>query len=112
MTGGLPAQLFWFYVLTTAESSVKIWMVNIFNAFKPNGISHSDQLEQSISILRDVEWYFSFYSNLNRTLYKQIVDTLIRRLILWRLVWVCTICLHPTKRTPGLYGLMPLSGEW
>ena len=55
-TGGLPAQLFWFYVLTTAESRVKI----IFNAFRPNGISHCDQLVQSISVLRDVEWYFSF----------------------------------------------------
>ena len=28
---------------------------------KPNGISHCYQLEQSISVLRDVGWYFSFF---------------------------------------------------
>ena len=28
--------------------------------FKPNGISHCYQLEQSISVLRDVGWYLSF----------------------------------------------------
>ena len=32
--------------------------------------------------------------------YKQTVETLIRRLI-----WVCTVCICPTKRTLGLYGL-------
>ena len=26
----------------------------VFNTFKPNGISHCNQLEQSISVLRDV----------------------------------------------------------
>ena len=31
-----------------------------FNPFMPNGISHRYQLEQSISVLRDVRWYFSF----------------------------------------------------
>ena len=30
---------------------------------------------------------------------------MIRRRILWRLIWVCTVCLCPTKRTLGLYGL-------
>ena len=33
---------------------------NEFNPFMPNGISHHYQLEQSISVLRDVGWYFSF----------------------------------------------------
>ena len=33
-----------------------------FNPFMLNGISHRYQLEQSISVLRDVRWYFSFYS--------------------------------------------------
>ena len=33
-----------------------------FNPFMPNGISYSCQLEQSISVLRDVRWYFSFLS--------------------------------------------------
>ena len=27
---------------------------------KPNGVTHSYQLNQSISILRDDKWYFSF----------------------------------------------------
>ena len=30
------------------------------NPFMQNGISHSYQLEQSISVLTDVWWYFSF----------------------------------------------------
>ena len=48
---------------------------------------------------------FHFYSSFNRKLCKQTVETLIRGRILWRLIWVCTICLCPTKRTPGIYGL-------
>ena len=29
---------------------------------------------------------------------KQTVETLIRHQILWHLIWVCTICLCPTKK--------------
>ena len=61
------------------------------NPFKPNGISHYYQLDQFISALRVVRWYFSFLFNLNS--------------ILQRLIWVCTLCLCPTKRMLGLYGL-------
>ena len=32
--------------------------IHLLNTFKPNGIFHSYQLDQSISILRDVWWYF------------------------------------------------------
>ena len=48
---------------------------------------------------------FHFYSNLNRNLCKQTVETLIRHSRMGRLVWVCTTCLCPTKRSLGLYGL-------
>ena len=48
---------------------------------------------------------FHFYSKINRTFCKQTVETLIRRGILWRLVWVCIVCLRPTKWMLGLYGL-------
>ena len=41
-------------------------MRTAFNPLMPNGISHRYQLEQSISVLRDVRWYFSFYSSFNR----------------------------------------------
>ena len=34
--------------------------IKYFNPFKPNGISHFYQLNQSISVLRDVRLYFSF----------------------------------------------------
>ena len=63
------------------------------------------QLEQFISVLRDVGWNFHFYSNFNRTFCKQIVETLIRPHILWCLIWVFTICLCPKKKMLGLYGL-------
>ena len=72
------------------------FMRTAFSPFIPNGIYHRYQLEQSISVLRDVRWYFSFLFNFNRDLCKQTVETLI---------WVCTICLCPTKRTLGIYGL-------
>ena len=74
------------------------------NPFKPNGVSNCYQLEQSIFVSIDVEWYFSFYSNLNRTFCKQTVETPIGRHVLWRLVWICIICIRPTKRTLGFYG--------
>ena len=78
-----------------------------FNTFMPNGISQRYHLKQSISVLRDVRWYFSFsYTNFNRKLCKQTAETLIRHLVrLWRLIWVCTICLCPRKMTLGIYGL-------
>ena len=41
----------------------------------------------------------------NRMLCKQTVKTLIRRRVLRRLIWVGTVCLCPTKKTLGLYGL-------
>ena len=33
------------------------------------------------------------------------METLIRRHITWRLIWVCTVCHCPTKRTLDIYGL-------
>ena len=33
------------------------------------------------------------------------MKTLIRRRIMRRLIWVCTVCRCPTKRTPGLFEL-------
>ena len=57
------------------------------------------------SDLRVVGWiFFHFCSNLDRSICKQTVETLIRRGIL-RLHWVFTVCLRPTKWTLGLYGL-------
>ena len=39
-----------------------------------------------------------FDSNFNRTFCEQTVETLIRRRILRRLIWVCAVCLCPTKK--------------
>ena len=48
---------------------------------------------------------FYFYSNFKRNFCKQTVKNLIRCRVLRRLIWFCTVCLCPTKRTLGLYGL-------
>ena len=48
---------------------------------------------------------FHFYSNFKSIFCKQTVKTLIRRSILLCLISLCTVCLCPTKRTQGLYGL-------
>ena len=74
-----------------------------FDPFKPNGISHCYQLEKRFCFKGGRVVHL--YSNFNRTFSKQTVETLIRRHVLWRLVWVCTICLRPTKMMLGLYGL-------
>ena len=48
---------------------------------------------------------FHFYSNSNRKLCEQTVDTLVRCRFFQHLIWVCTVCLCPTNMTLGLYGL-------
>ena len=47
-----------------------------------------------------------FYSNFKRHVCKQTVDNLIRRRVLRRLIWFCTVCQCPTKRTLGLNKLV------
>ena len=59
----------------------------------PKGISHSYQLDQSISVLRVFGWYLNFKANSGDPYQTP------------RLIWVCTVCLCPTKRKLGLYGL-------
>ena len=41
-------------------------------------------------------------SNFNRKFCKQTVENLIRRHVLWRLIWICTVCLCPTKKDARL----------
>ena len=54
-----------------------------FLPFKPNGISNSYQLDQSISVFRILGGgFFHFHSNFNISLCKQTVETLIRRRVL------------------------------
>ena len=48
---------------------------------------------------------FHFYSKLKRSFCEPIVEIQIRRRVLWRLIWVCTVPLCPTKSTLGLYSL-------
>ena len=57
-------------------------------------------------VLGVLDGIFLFYLNFNSIFCKQNVETLIRRLI-----WVCTVCPCPTKRTLGLYGLHVISYE-
>ena len=89
------------------NSEVVLCMRTAFKAFMPNGIYHHYQLKQSISVLRDVRWYFfHFHSNFYRKLCEQTVYILIRhRVRLRRLILTCTICLCPRKRALGKYGI-------
>ena len=76
------------------------------NPFQQNAISHSYQLDLIIIVLKVVRWYFTSSSFIfNRIVCKHTVETLIRRRVLWRLIWVCTFCLCPQKRTGCLYRL-------
>ena len=67
----------------------------------PNGISHRFHVGCYFFLK-----YF-FVQNLKITFSKRTVETLIRRHILRRLVWVRSVCLCPTNRMPGIYGLTP-----
>ena len=51
---------------------------------------------------------FLSFSYFNKTICKQTMKILIRRRMMRRLIWVCTICLCHIKRTLGLYGLTHL----
>ena len=48
---------------------------------------------------------FQLYSNFHRIFCKQTAGNMIRRRILRRVIWLCTVCRCPIKRTPGLNGL-------
>ena len=70
----------------------------------PNGIAQSYQLDQSISVLRVAGGIFRLYSYFDRKyVSKQWRETLIRRGVLRRLIWVCTVCLCPIKRAYDLH---------
>ena len=64
-----------------------------------------NHLDQYISDLMVVGLYFFIFIQTVIEHCKQILETLIRRRGVRRLILVCTVCLRPTKRTPGLYGL-------
>ena len=51
-----------------------------------------------------VFFHFNFYSNSNRTFCEKTVETLIRRRVLRRLIWVCAVCLCRITRRLGLNG--------
>ena len=51
------------------------------------------------TILFTLGGIFHFYSNFDRIICKKTVENLIRRRVLRRLIWFCTVCRCPTKRT-------------
>ena len=53
-------------------------------------------------ILRVMGVTFHILSNSNRTFYEQTVENLINHRVLRRLIWVCTVCLCPTKKEARL----------
>ena len=75
-------------------------------------LTHLCQMDFPISINRTSSFpilgllgcIFRFHSNFKRTFCMQTVESLIRRLI-----GVFAVCLCPTKRTLGLYGLIDIS---
>ena len=62
-------------------------------------------MEQAISVLRVVGWYFSFYT----IFCKQKVET--DHLVMQHLILVCIVCLCPTKRMLGLNVLLSTIGH-
>ena len=56
-------------------------------------------------------FFFLNISNFNRTFCKQNVKILIRHCIMQCLMWICTVCICPTKRWLSLYGLKYQGGQ-
>ena len=72
MLNGQPDKPKAIHALRSFET-IKLFTVHSIgplNPFKPNGVSRPYPLDQSISVLRVVGWYFSFYSQFNRILCK------------------------------------------
>ena len=84
------------YVICYVICFVICWGIWSINPFKPNRFSRSYLLAQTMSILRVVEWYYHFHSILlEHSVSEQWSH------ILLHLIWVCAVCLCPTKRTLG-----------
>ena len=99
-------------VLSSADRfQIDCFKDSSINPFMPNGISPLSIRPVHIRFKGCWMEFFHFYSNLDRTICKQTVETLIGRRVMRRLVWVCTVCLRPTKRTLGLYGLIPSDNQ-
>ena len=72
-----------------------------------NGLTHSCRMYFPIlsnwmrpfPFLRLLHGIFHFNSNFKRNFCKQTVENLVRRSVLLHLIWFCTVCLCPIKRT-------------
>ena len=51
------------------------------------------------------------YLTRNFLQFKQTVQTLIRRRVLWRLIWVCTVCQCQVQVLPSLHGTLTLQPQ-
>ena len=67
-----------------------------------SGLFHPYQMDESISIFRGVWCMFSFLFHFEIRI--DIPEDPHR--VLWRLIWVCTVCLCPKIGTLGYYGLI------
>ena len=76
-----------------------------FNPLMPNRFSRTYHLDKSISNLRLMGGKFQFHLIFKSTFCKQTVQNLIRRRVLWCLIWFFTVCRCPIRRTLGLNGL-------
>ena len=70
-----------------------------------NEISRPYQLDEFISNLGLLGSIFHFHSNFKKNVCKQTGENLIRRRVLWHLIWFFTVC-RCYKRTLGLYGFI------
>ena len=81
----------------------------LLNRHLPGGLVHSYQLDELISNFRGAWCTFPFLSYFfDRNSRQLTVETQIRRRVLRRLIWVCTVYLCPKNGTLCLYGLKVL----
>ena len=77
----------------------------------PNGLFYFNSLDRFISSGKCVRLVFiitTFYGNSCNSC-KQFRPSLIRRRVLWRLIWIYTVCQGPFYETLGLNVLIQLS---
>ena len=79
-----------------------------FNPFMPNVFSILINWTSPFPILGLLGGIFHFYSNFKCNFCKQTVKNLIRRGILQRLIWFCTVYRCPTEWMLALHGLIKI----
>ena len=97
------------FVARISDNDLFLRIDALINPFTPSGLFYHKSLDRSISNRRDVWLVFILKSFIEIYVINANGVALIRRHVLWRPIWVYTICQCPFYGTLGIHGL---SWKW